>query len=117
MRLASVVGTDVSVLVFKPGWWCSLGSLCWSSDLSDVDRWQGFTGRVSAGGDLGDHGRLWRYGARHGGPHLGLPTSSTRPLYGDGTVWSAAGAGRRPPSDESNFHGGVRSATQPAVLL
>ena len=30
------------------------------SHLTDVDRWQSLTRGVSAGGDLRDHGGLWR---------------------------------------------------------
>lgn len=87
------------------------GSQSRRSDLGDVDRRQRLAGGVSAGGDLGNHGRLLRHGAQDRGPHLGS-TPTTRPLQGDGAVGPAAGAGGRPPPDEGNLHGRVGSRTQ-----
>lgn len=71
------------------------------SDLRDVDGRQRLTCGVSARCDLRHHGGLWA-------PRLRAPSAA---LQADRTVGAAAGAGGRPPSDEGNFHRGVRSET------
>lgn len=84
-----------------------------ASHLADGDHRKRLAGRVSAGRDPGDHSGLRRRGGQTWGPPLGS-TSSARALEGDGALWPTAGAGGRPPSDEGDFHGGVRSTTRAA---
>ena len=83
------------------------------SHLADVNCWQSLARGVSAGGDLRNHGGLWRRDAQTWGPGAGS-ASSAGALEGDWAVRPAAGAGGGPPPDEGNFHSGVRSETHGA---